>query len=147
MENPKEKSPAEKTIDLSRNDLTEQIKKASDGLYYISETDAEISLFIGKPAVNVNKETILSQTQSASDSKVEERDFIDFFTRLTEIQEWFGDEESETAKKFVRLKDILEKNLRDLKVFKIGKIELDIYAVGLDAEDKLIGIKTKAIET
>ncbi len=40
-----------------------------------------------------------------------------------------------------------EKNLRNLKVFKVGKIQLDIYVVGLDAENRLLGIKTKAVET
>ncbi len=40
-----------------------------------------------------------------------------------------------------------EKNLRDLKVFKIGKIQIDVYVVGLDAEDNLLGIETKAVET
>ncbi|MCA1623686.1 MAG: nuclease A inhibitor family protein [Acidobacteria bacterium] len=34
-----------------------------------------------------------------------------------------------------------------MKVFKIGKIELDVYAVGLNAENRLMGIKTKAVET
>jgi hypothetical protein len=66
---------------------------------------------------------------------------------LTEIQDWFGDEEKETAQKFARLRELLEKNLRDLKVFKVGKIQLDVYVVGLDAESKLTGIKTKAVET
>ncbi len=45
------------------------------------------------------------------------------------------------------MKDLLEKNLKDLKVFKVGKIQLDVYAVGLDAESNVIGIQTKAVET
>ena len=63
------------------------------------------------------------------------------------MQDWFGDEETATANKFAELKKLLEDNLRYLKVFKIGKIELDIYIVGLDVESNLIGIKTKAVET
>jgi len=45
------------------------------------------------------------------------------------------------------LKILLEKKLKELKVFKIGKIQLDIYVVGLDAESNLTGIQTKAVET
>ena len=133
--------------DSGEEELKRQIKKACEGLYYISETDAEISPFFGKQAQAVTKEEILSQTESAANSLVEERNFADFFARLTEIQDWFGDEEKATAQKFAELKNLLESNLRDLKVFKIGKVQLDVYAVGLNAENNLLGIKTKAVET
>ncbi len=82
-----------------------------------------------------------------ADTPVEERNFAEFFARLAEIQDWFGDEEKATAQKFADLKKLLESNLRDLKVFKIGKIQLDVYAVGIDAENNLLGIQTKAVET
>jgi hypothetical protein len=127
--------------------LAEQIGKASEGLYYISETDAEISPFTGTKADAVTKENLLSQTANKPDAPVEERDFTDFFTRLTKIQDWFGDEEKQTAAKFARLKELLESNLKNLKVFKVGRIEIDVYIVGLDAESRLAGVKTKAVET
>ncbi|HLM00125.1 MAG TPA: nuclease A inhibitor family protein [Pyrinomonadaceae bacterium] len=131
----------------TKRTLEEQIRKASEGLYYISETDAEIFPFTGTKAAAVTAENLLSQTQSKPDAPVEERDFQSFFARLTKIQNWFGDEEKQTAEKFLRLKELLEKNLRDLKVFKVGRIEIDVYAVGLDTEGKLAGIRTKAVET
>lgn len=133
--------------DFQKNSFTEQLKAATAGLYYISETDAEIVPFKGNQAQSTSKETVLVQTQSASDVPVEERNFTEFFARFTEIQDWFGDEEKETARKFTQLKELLEKNLKDLKVFKVGRIQLDVYVVGLDAENNLVGIKTKAVET
>ncbi len=146
-EKSKVKDSAEKNLNAQKNELSDQIKKAAEGLYYISETDAEIVPFIGKSAEAITKEEILSQTGCEIDSDVEERDFAEFFARLMEIQDWFGDEEKETAQKFGQLKELLERNLRDLKVFKIGKIQLDVYVVGLDAENILLGVKTKAVET
>jgi len=147
LEESRDKKIAVQNINPAENNSARQIKETAQGLYYISETDAEILPFIGGEVKAVTKEEILSQTKSGTNLPVEERDFADFFTRLTEIQDWFGDEEKETAQKFVRLKELLEKNLKDLKVFKIGRIQLDIYVVGLDAESKLVGIKTKAVET
>src|SRR5215213_1202382 len=94
-----------KLIKPEPNDkLTGQIKKASEGLYYISETDAEIFPFAGTKTDAVTKENLLSQTANKPDAPVEERDFAGFFTRLTKIQDWFGDEEKRTAAKFARLK-------------------------------------------
>lgn len=124
-----------------------QVKKLSEGLYYISEADAEILPFTGGKAEAVTKEEILRQTKSAMDAPVEERNFAEIFARLSRIQDWFGDEEKETAGRFVKLKDFLEKNLKDLKVFKIGSIRLKVYFVGLDAEGRLMGIQTEAVET
>lgn len=147
LEDSPKKNSGQQNNDSGEARLKDQIKKASKGLYFISETDAEILPFFGGQAQAVTKEEILSQTKSAADAPVEERSLTEFFARLTEIQDWFGDEEKATAQRFARLKDLLEGNFRDLKVFKIGKIQLDIYAVGLDAENNLLGIKTKAVET
>ncbi|MDQ3748287.1 MAG: nuclease A inhibitor family protein [Acidobacteriota bacterium] len=147
LEIPKKKVLEKQKADFCDDNLTEQIKIAVRGLYYISETDAEIQPFVGKQAKAVSRQEILSQTNKAADSTIEEKDFARFFARLTEIQDWFGDEEKEIAQKFVQLKELLEKNLRDLKVFKIGKIQLDVYVVGLDAKNNLLGIETKAVET
>jgi hypothetical protein len=124
-----------------------QINKLSEGLCYISETDAPISPFVGGKAEGVTKEEILRQTKSAPDTPVEERVFAEIFARLTKIQDWFGDEEKASAAKFEKLKNFLEKNLKDLKVFKLGAIQIKIYFVGLDAEGRLMGIRTEAVET
>lgn len=125
--------------------LAERIKKASEQIFYISETDAEILPFIGEKAEAVNAETVLKQT--GADAPVEERDFEEFFKRLTSLQEWFGDEEIENANRFAKLKEILQKNLKDIRVFKVGTIEIDIYIVGLDRQNILTGVQTKAVET
>ena len=147
LEEPPKEIQTEKPVNASSDNLAEQIKEASDGLSYSSEIDAGISVFIGKQAASVNKETLLVQIKGAADLPIKEIDFAGFFVRLTEIQDWFGDEETKTANKFVRLKEILERNLRDLKVFKVGKTQLDVYVVGLEAENVLMGVKTEAVET
>ena len=128
-------------------DLAQQIKNVAAGLWYISETDAEILAFTGNKADSVTKENLLNQIGKPSETSVEERDFIEFFTRLTQIRDWFGDEEKATAEKFAALKNLLENNLKDLKVFKVGQIQLDVYVIGLDIVGNLSGIQTKAVET
>ena len=147
LEPDKERATAVNTYASSSDRLAEQIKRAAEGLYYISETDAEITLFVGQTSQTVTPDEVLKQTNGPADSAVEQRDFSNFFARLTVIDDWFGDAEKENAQKYVRLKEVLENNLRELKVFKVGKIQLNIYVVGLDENDKLLGIKTKAIET
>lgn len=127
--------------------LSEKIKKASQGLYYISEIDAEILPFEGTKTDTVSPEEILRQTNNKSDAPIEERNFDEIFQRLTTIKDWFGNEEKLIAEKYAELRDLLTASLKDLKVFKIGKIQIDIYFVGLDSEGNLTGIQTKAVET
>jgi hypothetical protein len=130
-----------------KNDLAEKLKKACEGLWYISETDAEIAPFIGREAAAVNGQNLLEQLGRPSSTPVEEREFSDWVERLTAFQDWFGDEEKATAEKYAALRELLEDNLRGLRVFKLGRIELDVYVVGLDKEGRLAGIRTKAVET
>lgn len=127
--------------------LLEEIKRASKDLYYISETDAEISAFDGGKSNAISAEIILDRTNAEKDAKVEKRDFDEFFERLTKIQDWFEVEETDNANRFAYLRDLLKNNLRDLTVYKVGEVQIKIYAAGLDAEDDLFGIQTEAVET
>ena len=136
-----------KKNDASENIFSEQVKRLAGGLFYISETDAEIVPFEGVAAEAVTSDEILRQTGQPADAPVEERNFEEMFSRFTKIQDWFGEEETETAGKFSGLKNFLERNLRDLKVFKIGRIQLKVYFIGLDSQGVLKGIQTDAVET
>ena len=129
------------------NPFVEKVKKIVKDLYYISETDAEILPFEGRKAEAVTKDVILLQTNNQPDTPIEERNFAEIFARLTAMQDWFGDEEKATAEKFAALQKLLEENLTNIKVFKVGSIQIDIYFVGLDTEGNLTGIQTKAVET
>lgn len=128
-------------------ELKASLSEASQGLIYISETDAGIETFEGGPAGEVTAGNLLAQVGAAADSAVEERGFEEIFARLTRVHEGEGEEQAATAGRFGALKQVMEQNLRDLKVFKIGRIQVDIYMVGIDGEGNLSGVKTRAVET
>lgn len=141
----KKKNFIGKNIDIS---WQKQLEKLCKNLYYSSETDSPIASFQRGKVETVSKESLLSQiNENDSEVIVRELDFKDFFARLTKIEDWFGDEEKESAEKFYRIQQLLENNLTEVKVFKVGQIELDIYVVGLDSRGVLSGIWTKAVET
>jgi hypothetical protein len=147
MSKKEKKIPASEAAERPKVNLSEEIKTAAEGLWYLSETDAEIFPFTGSKADSVTKENLLEQIGKPANVPVEERGFDEIFARFIKIQDWFGDEEKATAEKFAALKKLLEKNLTNLKVFKVGRINLDIYFVGLDKDGNLAGIQTKAVET
>jgi hypothetical protein len=128
-------------------ELKGSLAEASAGLIYISETDAEITPFEGGQTGAVTAAELLAQAGHAADAPVEERGFEEIFARLTRVYEGADEAHVATAGRFAALKSVLEQNLRGLKVFKVGKIQLDVYIVGLDAEGNLSGVQTKAVET
>jgi Nuclease A inhibitor-like protein len=140
-------SSGKKSKNSSENSLIGELTNAVKGLYYISETDAEIFPFSGQKVSEISRLEILRQTENSEGCEVEERDFNEIFDRLTTIQDWFGKNEIDRAEKFLKLRKILENHLRDLKVFKLGRIKKEIYFVGVDSENFLKGIKTIAVET
>lgn len=129
------------------NNFYENLEKMCKGLVYMSETDADFTVFVGNEAESITKEEILKQTKSSPNTLIEEKSFNEFFLKLTTIKDWFGDEQKQMAEKFSILEKLLRENLISKKVFRIGEIQIDIYIVGLDAENKLVGVKTKAVET
>lgn len=133
--------------DGNRDSLDNDLRTACEGLVLISETDAPITPFAAGPATEVTAQTILQQTGRSPSEPIEERDFDAFFERVTTIRDWYGEIETERAKKFLDLEMLLKQDLRERKVFRIGRIRLDIYAVGLDKDDNLKGVSKFAVET
>jgi hypothetical protein len=132
------------------DELISELKTASENLFYISETDAPFEPFVWKtdaPFAEIKAEDVLKLAGQKPDAKVSEKTLDEFFKQPTEIQDWFGDEEKEQVEKFKKLKELLANRLKSAKVFKIGEIQIDIYAVGIDSEGNLTGVKTKAVET
>lgn len=127
--------------------MKQTLKSLTKDLIYISETDAEIVPFVLGKAEMATARVLLEQLGRPSNTPVESVDPEAFFARLTGIKDWYGPRELQRAKRFAELKRFLEAELSELKVFKIGNIQIDIYIVGADKEGRLAGVRTKAVET
>jgi len=123
----------------------DQLKTACVGWFYMSETDAELEPFYGEKIDAVTRKTMFEMAANTETTAIEEGDIDSFFAHL-----WFNDNgvASRTPSGPIRnLRNLLEKNLSGLKVFRIGRIRIDVYVVGRDREGNLAGIKTRAVET
>ncbi len=124
-----------------------EIERACQGLFFPSETEAAILPFFGGKVVVSPLEAIVRELGSKDKKESEERAFVEFFARLTKIQDWFTPVETRNANRFLELQKLLEDNLDDLTVLRIGRIQIDIYVVGIDRAGNLSGIRTRAVET
>lgn len=123
-------------------------RKRVENLWFLSETDAEISpFFIPLEGKGLSKEIIVAAIGKPIDSPVEEREFDDYFGRLTRVYDGANDVVRNNAERFTRLRDLLKSNLSGLRVYKIGTIRVDVLVVGIDAAGDVRGIRTFAVET
>jgi hypothetical protein len=123
----------------------DRLGAACAGWFYMSETDAALEPFLAERAGAVTKETVLKATGNPENASLEQGDLDVFFSHL-----WLaGDAEPKRspAVPIKKLRQMLEDNLTDLNVYRIGRIRIDIYVVGLDDHGNLVGIKTRAVET
>jgi hypothetical protein len=78
---------------------------------------------------------------------VEEVTLGSFWTPVTTLEDWYGEEEQAQVAKFLKLQSLLETNLKNLQAFRAGQIEIDLYLLGQINENEWGGLKTKLIET
>jgi hypothetical protein len=137
-----------RAISLSGETLRSVLEEMSDGLLYMSETDAPIGPVLDGRAKEVSSQIVLERfADDTEDRPVREIDFEIFFERLTSRRDWHGPDEIKNAERFSRLRNTLLENLTDIHVYRVGRVQVDIYVVGLDREGNIAGIKTRAVET
>jgi Nuclease A inhibitor-like protein len=130
--------------------LLEKLKQASNTLLFTSESEYPFDVFLWEFAAvkpEINPELILKYLEKSSDTPIEILDIDSFFEVSITEQDWHGEEEKETVKKYQNLLKFIKENLTETKVARIGEIEIDIYILGKTASNDIAGLYTKVIET
>lgn len=111
-----------------------ELEQLIDGLWWSSESDYdwEVKTF--------------EDLEVMDEKKLEVVDFDKFFASVTKFKSWYEEEERQQVKQYQDLVEYLKSNLTDLKVYRIGEVEVDIYVMGY-CESSLIALKTTSIET
>jgi hypothetical protein len=122
------------------------IGEAAQGLLFPSESDFPIEPFffgVREPT----PEDLLAHQGLAGDTPVEETTFECFFEGLTEASKEASGTERETAARFRSLKVLLEQNLEDLRVYRVGEVDIEVFVLGRHPSGTWLGVKTNAVET
>jgi Nuclease A inhibitor-like protein len=128
--------------------VIDQLRKVTEGLLYQSESDEPFETFswerIGK---SLGKEAILQASGNDPSTPTNEVPVDQFFADLTTPEDRHTEEEKAVAAKYRTLLGTLKGALSELRVFKIGEVNVSIYIVGKTASGRWTGVKTKAVET
>lgn len=128
---------------LTFPELISGIQTRSEGLVFISETDSDVVVWYRNRTVDSLSEAEFKRVAKIPPlATVEIVPFDQLFTRLVDLDK---------TGQWLILRDYLESNLQDYKVFRVPRPApyertFDVYAVGL-FENKVIGIHVVSLET
>src|SRR5215210_9289213 len=126
--------------------IIEELRETTRDLTFMSESDYPFEAFNWGPAEPTH-EFLRGLTGEASDVPVETKTAADFFRVAASEADWKNAEQLAAARKFQSLLRLLEQNLKDLKVFRVGSINIPVYVAGRGASGDWLGVSTRVVET
>ena len=120
----------------------EEFSKLTEGVIFISETDAGLAPFVENQGAEDHGEKPISSAEDC-----EEISFTQFFDRLTARREWHTAADRKRTAAYSKIREYLEGHLTDLRVVRTGKVRIDIVVSGKTLDGSLAGFRTRAVET
>ncbi len=112
------------------------IQERADNLIYLSEENWDVNAFvIGRNVLVLNSQTFKQANPKVLYETVEDFPVNVFWQRL---------EQKDYS--WTRLRNYLEANLTQIRVFKAGDVRRDIYVVGI-FDGHIVGVRMFAVET
>ena len=131
---------------LDATTLIQTIEDAARGLLFPSESDFPIEPF-SYGDQEPTAATLLAQRGLAADTPVEQAGLGDFFAGLTDAPEDASDADKASAERFRALMNVLEKNVDDARMYRLGKVDIEVVVVGRHASGTWLGVRTNVVET
>ncbi len=116
----------------SDKEILADLKWAIRGLLVMSESDYPFELIQWDGRTPITPEYLRSLSERKEDSAIEE----------TDVAAFLGVNEQ-----FRNVLSVLKSNLEDIKVYKVGVINIPVYIVGRSAEGNWLGVSTRLIQT
>ena len=127
--------------------LIEELEEATRGLSFMSESDYPFEVFRWEGVASLTPEFLRGLTGHDPAAPVETLSAAEFFRVAAAEPSWKGGAELAAARRFQALLRLLEENLSDLRVFRVGTINMPVYVVGRGPSGGLIGLSTRVVET
>ncbi|WP_437679716.1 nuclease A inhibitor family protein [Sorangium sp. So ce131] len=132
--------------DTSPEDLLASLEEAAQGLLFPSESDHPLRPF--RWAGDAPSPAALLAAQGlAAETPVEVTTAGDLFAPVLEPPDGAGDAALADAARYRRLVDLLERHLTDLRVYRAGRVDIDVILLGRHASGAWLGLRTKVVET
>ena len=127
--------------------LLAELSQACDGLMWLSESDYPWQVIDWQNENEIDRQTLLQHYEYHPQTRVLTKTLNSFFQNATTEQEWHDEIERAEVKRYQSLYSWLKNNLKDIQVFLVGEVEVDVYVLGRLSNNRIIGLSTKMIQT
>ncbi|MCU0447494.1 MAG: nuclease A inhibitor family protein [Microscillaceae bacterium] len=128
-------------------EILEKLTFITQDLLLPSESDEPFTAIIWHDLPpNLDNETVRKALDLSNDTPIASQSLESFLAKFVIIQDWFGDYEIQNAHKFQVLLTELPKLLTQIQVFKIGRIEIEVFILG-KFESTWLGLQSRLIQT
>ena len=131
---------------MNKPELINQLKSASEGLLWLSESDYPFTTIYWENVDDINAK-LLQVTESTPETKIEVKELDSFFNRVTKEEDWYNDEEMAECKRYQELVNLFKTHLTDIKVYRVGEVEVNCYILGKTESGFIAGLSTISVET
>jgi Nuclease A inhibitor-like protein len=121
-------------------------KQVTTDLLWSSESDYPFEIVTWERAVDLDPTALFGKTTDPNDA-IETITLADFFAPGLSVEDWYAADELALVNHYTDLLQAIESNLADVKVFRVGEIEIAIYIVGKTPAGDIVGLKTHTVET
>jgi hypothetical protein len=123
------------------------LTEATEGLLLMSESDYPFEVVRWDGSEQLSPDYLRRAAGADAATKVEETTVEELFRIPAGEQEWKGESEIASARRYQRLQHLLTENLEALKVYRMGEINIGVYVVGRSADGNWLGVSTRVVET
>src|SRR5687768_12763638 len=120
------------TANPTMDQSTEKIKAAAEGLLFMSESDYPLEIFTPetRPAGSLSDIVLLEWAQKPAGSLIEKAELQYFFRNQVRDLPEHSPEEKVRAERFRNLQKVLQEELTDVTVYRVGTTQVTALIIG-----------------
>ncbi len=114
---------------------------------FVSESDFPLRVIQLGDSADLAAPALLVAVGKPPTSSVEQVTVDELFGYAAQSQPWHTAQESLTVARYQALLAFLNTALKGARAFRVGSIDVDVYALGKSADGQWLGVATKLVET
>jgi hypothetical protein len=127
--------------------ILKELESATAGLTFMSESDYPFEVVRWDSVNEMTTQYFRGLTGEPADAPVESESVEEFFRSAAAEAEWKSAAELLNAKRYQELLRLLKDSLEDVRVYKVGRVNLPVYIVGRSTKGNWLGLSTRVVET
>jgi hypothetical protein len=130
-----------------RHDPERRLEAAAHGLLFPSESEAPLALYRWPDAAEPSPAALLAREGHPPETPVETTTVEGELGPLTTAAPGADAQDQADAGRWKALVDSLQRELAELRIYRVGRVDIDLYVLGRAPSGAWLGYKTHAVET